>query len=109
MPRADFSHVALTLAGNGFNQKLTAEFLDLVKHDNWVARLVTGIVSQSAHEGHEALGADPDHVLRIVEDAITQWRVDLSFGLKLAKLYPQHFAEPEKWHAENSEDGSAAA
>ena len=109
MPRANFSHVALALAGNDHNQKLTVKFLDLVKHDNWVARLVASLVSVSASEGHQAFAADPDHLLRQVEDAITQWRIDVSHGLKLAKLYPQHFAEPEKWHAEHSEDGSAAA
>jgi hypothetical protein len=109
MPRADFSNVALTLAGNDFNQKLTAEFLDLVKEDNWVARLVASLVSLSANEGHQAFAANPDLVLRQVEEAIKQWRIDMSYGLKLARLYPQHFAEPEKWHAQHSEDGSAAA
>lgn len=109
MPRTNFSSIALAVIGSEHRQKTAAQYLELIATDSWVGRLVENIVTQSAEQGHIEFAANPDHVLNEVHEAIRAWRVDLSYALQLAKLHPQHFAEPEKWHAENSEDGSAAA
>lgn len=107
MPRSDFSTVALDLVGSDHRQKITAQFLDLVATDSWVARLVESIVFLSAEQGHEAFAASPDHVLAEVHEAIRSWRVDVSYALKLARIHPQIFAKPEAWESEHAGDGSA--